>query len=683
MPGSEVENPFESDISLDPWQLEAADAWAAGDVIGPYRGTLEIFTGGGKSLIALECIRRASELAPDLRVAIVVPTVALARQWRKVITSRTSLSDQEIGELRGDRRGDLVRFRVLIAVLNSAARYLPELASDLGNRLMLVVDESHRAGAPQFSRVLDTPARFRLGLSATAEREDVDDDGMPVEYDDQILGQLLGAIVYKFDLRAARRIGWLPDFTVTHHAVELTEDERRRYDEVTRRIDDLADRLRDIGVESRLARSLMSRDGEIGQLARSYVGSVSIRKDILYRASERGRVTECLLRGLLQRPVVPRILLFHERIDQAAELYERLACDFPNSVTMEHSRLPDLQRERAIEAFASGSAPLLVSVKSLIEGIDVPEADAGISVASSASVRQRVQALGRVLRRRFDGLKKQAEMHIIYVADSVDELIYEKEDWGDLTGEAANHYLKWPAFSDQPETLSGPPRTPRPTEEQFWEAARLSLDRLPIEWPCEMPSNEWRVDSTGTVTDLSGRLVTNPQDAAKVVRLIRPQGGRFRISHRHRLIVVPDGREDSVSGWLVGQLDEIFQVAAAASDPGPLNDTGVHRAMRPGSKFHGPLDSTGGSYQIRQKGGGLIERRSPGLREFAELNASDGGDPRILNAHAVLDAWRESGHSGIKININCNGEAYYLSGGEAFFLAHVPEGFAWPDSGVV
>src|SRR3954454_20407201 len=47
-------------IELVPWQLDACDAWqnATRDE-GPWRGTLEIFTGGGKSLIALECLRRA------------------------------------------------------------------------------------------------------------------------------------------------------------------------------------------------------------------------------------------------------------------------------------------------------------------------------------------------------------------------------------------------------------------------------------------------------------------------------------------------------------------------------------------------------------------------------------------------------------------------------------------------
>jgi superfamily II DNA or RNA helicase len=681
-PATFPSNPFALDATLEPWQVEAADAWVSGDGVGPFRGTLEIFTGGGKSLIALECMRRAAESAPSLRVAIVVPTVALVRQWRRVITSRTSLADAEIGEFHSGRKGDLVRYRVLIAVLNSAAIHLPDMVGTVRDPVMLVVDESHRAGAPQFSRVLQTAAQFRLGLSATAERDDVDEDGTPIDYDEHVLGRLLGGIVHKFDLRAARRIGWLPEFTVTHHAVHLLQDEQRRYDEISRTIDDLADQLSAAGVDAASARVVATKNGETAQLARGYVGAVSLRKDLLYRASERTRVTERIVRDLRNRQPSPRILLFHERIAEATVLFKGLdAASAPGSTVLEHSRLPDSEREAALAAFADGSSPTLVSVKSLIEGIDVPDADVGISVASSTSVRQRVQALGRVLRRRFDGTVKYAEMHLLYVADSVDELIYEKEDWGDLTGQAANHYFEWAPAAENPTALEGPPRTPRPTEEQFWQQVRDTTDPLPLEWPCEWPRSEWRLDGRGTVTDLEGRLVVNPQDAVEAVSLVKPGGGRFRVSHRYRLLVVPETRSGETRAWFVGALSVPFHVAATD----PLHDaaspeaTSHDQQAADGDRFLGPLDKQGGTFHIRQRAGGTIERRKDGVREFASTEHGSAADDQAANAVNVLNAWRASGETGMKFHINRNGDAYYLAGGEAHFLAHVPEGFAWPE----
>jgi superfamily II DNA or RNA helicase len=50
-----------------------------------------------------------------------------------------------------------------------------------------------------------------LGLSATPDRGEVDDDGRPIPYDETKVARSLGRIVYQFDLRKARLEGWLPD----------------------------------------------------------------------------------------------------------------------------------------------------------------------------------------------------------------------------------------------------------------------------------------------------------------------------------------------------------------------------------------------------------------------------------------------------------------------------------------
>ncbi|WBB47437.1 DEAD/DEAH box helicase [Verrucosispora sp. WMMA2044] len=664
-------------VELAPWQLYAVETWVSGSERLAYRGTLEIFTGGGKSLIALECIRRAALLEPQLRVAIVVPTLALARQWHNVVLRHTMLDPRDVGRLDGDHKDDLQSKLILISVLNTAAERLPELAVAASAPVMLVVDECHRAGAPRFSRVLETKASFRLGLSATAERDDVDEHGLPIQYDDHVLGEKLGPLVYRFDLRAARRVGWLPEYTVHHHAVELTPEERRRYEQLTRRIDDLSERLDDSGVPNSLARQATGRPGEIGVLARSYVGTVGQRKDLLYRAGERARVATEILSGLAERAEKARALLFHERIDEAADLHRRLTeagLGFP--IGLEHSGLPGAERRDALARFAQGSTPVLVSVKSLIEGIDVPDADVGISVASSSSVRQRVQALGRVLRRRFDGRSKHAEMHILYVHDTVDEAIYAKEGWSDLTGEAVNRYWRWRPGAVDPEDRQGPPRTPRPTEDQFWESLGRTVPPEPVLWTPDLPVSEWSLDSRSSVTTVSGKLVTNPQDVARKVSLIKDGGGRFRVSSRYRLVVVPELKGGEMRAWLVGQLAEPFEfVADVGAETYPVAPV---EEPEPGAPYYGPNDRRGGSYHVRQKSGGVIERRVANGREWAVADPSDGPADLVDNVARLLHAWRRTGENGLQFHVNQAGDAYYVSGGQIRFLARVPGGFAWP-----
>ena len=147
---------------------------------------------------------------------------------------------------------------------------------------------------------------------------------------------------------------------------------------------------------------MAGRNDEVGQAARRWVQLTAERKDLLFRCTERGRIagqiTQSLFDGAPEQ--APRVIIFHERVDEAVGLFESLREALPEvPLALEHSRLRTQEREDALRTFGSGETPVLVSVKSLIEGIDVPAADTGISVASTSSVRQRVQALGRVLRR--------------------------------------------------------------------------------------------------------------------------------------------------------------------------------------------------------------------------------------------------------------------------------------------
>lgn len=660
-------------FSLFEWQREAVDAWMAADADEAGRGTLEIFTGGGKTLIALACAERAAEVSAELRLAVVVPTEALAHQWREAIVEHTHIEPSQVGLLGAGGHDDLASKRVLVAVLNTAARRLPEMAEAANGETMLVVDECHRAGAPVFARVLSTPARFRLGLSATPDREELDDDGEPLDYDEQLLGSALGRVVYRFSLRDARLAGWLPDFTVHHHAVQLLTPERVEYDHVSRQIDDLSDRISEHGGDAGRARSLITRPGELGQLAGAYVAATAKRKDLLYRARERVRVTEAVLLDTLSRRPDARVLMFHERISEAIELEARLGTDLEATVGIEHSRLPASQRRRTLDRFRDGSLQVLVSVKSLIEGIDVPSADIGISVASSSSVRQRVQSLGRVLRRTFDSTQKHAEMHVLYVADTVDELIYAKEDWSDLTGSAANYYWSWSIDEGAaPEQSPGPPRTPAPTEEQEWERLGGVFQGRPEPWFGFQPDREYSVDTTGTVRNVAGALIANPQRVAQMVESVRGRaGGRFFVTPLHHLVIVREGAQNGRL-MVAGILAQPFSTRAETAVGLSVDTT----SMRAGAPYVGPLDKTHGEYRISQKRGGVIQRDlQHGVKEFAVT--SDAPD-LAQNAERVLAAWRSVATAGMKIAVNAAWDAWYLDAGEPKFLAVVPGGFAWP-----
>lgn len=673
-------------VELAAWQVDAVEAWRKGDG-RPHTGTLEIFTGGGKTLMALACIARASEVVPDLRVAIVVPSEALARQWREVLLAHTTLTSGEIGLMGAGGRDSFGLLgtgpRVLVAVLNSAAKKLAGSIFD-PDRTMLVVDECHRAGAPKFSKVLEARARFRLGLSATPDREELDEDGEPLGYDEQVVGRKLGRVVYRWMLSDARRIGWLPSFRIHHHGLALRADERAEYEALSRRVDEAADRLTELGFDRGRIQQLRARGGEGAEAAAAYVAATSARKDLLYRAAERRVLAVRLVHELLDGGADRRIILFHERIDEAIELFDVLASDLDVASAasrvrpvVEHSRLPDRDRQMALHRFRTGEANVLVSVKSLVEGIDVPAADVGISVASSSSVRQRIQSLGRVLRRRFDDPEgKQAEMHVVYMRDTVDEVIYGKQDWSDITGDGTNTYWKW-SLDEPPvkEQLDGPPRTPKPTEDMEWKRLGGRVPERPTEWLGEFIGQEYSVDTMGTVTNPSKTVIANPQGVGRMLEVLRGRpGGRFRVTPLHRLVLAWGDDRETSGVFVIGGLGDAFEALA------PMGEGNVgsgSRPDRPGEPMPGLPDKLHGTFACRQRRGGVVERKVKGGVEWAVENDAD--NP-VLAANAVhlLQAWRVLGLPGITFHVSSDDDAWYIDAGVPRFLSRVPGGFSWP-----
>ncbi len=672
---------LKGDRSLFPWQDAAVQSWIDGDEQGPHRGTLEIFTGGGKTLIALAAFARVSSVDPATRLVVVVPTEALARQWVVTLLEQTTLAKDEVGMLGAGSRDSLSGKRALVTVLNSAAHKLPEMASSV-SPIMLVLDECHRAGAATFSKVLSTPAKYRLGLSATPTRDEVDESGLPLSYDRQIVGRRIGSVVYRFGLREARESGWLPKFTVHHHGVRLNEAERREYEQVSRKVTDAADRLTSAGLQTSQAWSLQARGGDMGPLAQAYIGALSSRKDFLYRIGERGRVAATLVAQRLgaDSSTRPRILLFHERVAEVEALYAALCIALPDAhIGIEHSELPQAARRRALSSFRSGELDVLVSVKSLVEGIDVPDADVGISVASSSSVRQRIQTLGRVLRRRFDGVEKHAEMHVIYVHDTVDQSIYGKEDWSDLTGTDENRYWIWPLDPALPPVAQAePPLKPRPTEEAEWQRLGEEVPEVPVRWLGELPNIEFSVDTRGNVSTTEGTWIANPQGVGKMVERVRGRpGGRFRITPTYGLVLVFGESGDGIVPLVAGRVLAPFQIREDAAE---TTESGSFATPGAGEVYLGPTEKTQGTFKFRQKRGGVIERRVGTLSQFARTDVL--GDERSENGRACVEAWKSLGLDGLTFYVNRLSHAWYKAEGEARFLATVPGLFLWPEADV-
>ena len=78
-----------------------------------------------------------------------------------------------------------------------------------------------------------------------------------------------------------------------------------------------------------------------------------------------------------------------------------------------HAMLERSDRRDVFDAFRDGDFSVIAAPKLLDEGIDVPDADLAIVLASSRSRRQMVQRMGRVVRKKPDGRK--ARLAVLFV----------------------------------------------------------------------------------------------------------------------------------------------------------------------------------------------------------------------------------------------------------------------------
>lgn len=333
------------------WQREALNVWEQNG----RRGIVGAVTGGGKTVFALSAIAHAKiETA-----LIVVPTIALLEQWWDETAAFFNLRLDDINVIRGRPR--MRAGTINLAVMNTAAKIQP-----ISSNLFLIVDECHKAASPKLRAVLELPKHAALGLSATPERPY--DEGL-----EEILVPALGPVLYRYTYREALADKVIVPFYLKNIIFDLEPDSQREYDKLTRAIARSIDRF---GPEAPESVGLMMRRARVLNLSMARV-----RLTLRLVAQHRGR----------------RILIFHESVEACILIHQVLS---ENSVKagIYHSKINMRERAETLAAYRSGSIEVLVTCRALDEGFNVPETEIGIIAASTATRRQRIQRLGRVLR---------------------------------------------------------------------------------------------------------------------------------------------------------------------------------------------------------------------------------------------------------------------------------------------
>lgn len=467
---------FPEGFELYEWQQNAVSKWYADGQDTPrHQGIAQVVTGAGKTVMALEVICQWLNNQSEGKVTVVVPTRVLMRQWLTELTTTLNVPIDEIGWAGGGHKDSFEDCRIMVSIVNSAIKndYLQQqLQTANYSDHLLIADECHRYTGDTFSNVLQYPKDASLGLSATPLSQSDE-----TTESDRLLLDELGDIFYQLTYDQGISRGLIPEFTIKYVGFDLADPERQEYDALSQKV---SDAVKDI--QQQYDHRLYELRGSFAQKLQTiranserptpaigdYFRYTQDRRELVANAVARQAITLQLLQDAIENE--DKTIVFQERINQLEQLiaphdsrgrnvrsgelsdedenyrtrlYDRFeglktvdkemedlfadADYWPVMYHSGHSR--EIWNDIAMEWFREDDmANVMLSVKALVEGVDVPSADVGIVRVSSSSIRQRIQTLGRILRTG-EGASKESILYVLYARDTVDERIFKEYDW--------------------------------------------------------------------------------------------------------------------------------------------------------------------------------------------------------------------------------------------------------------
>lgn len=318
-----------------------------------FNGTIEAATGFGKSRVGLLTINRFRRIKPNSTVLVIVPTIDLMCQWKGLLQKNY---------LQG----------VDVMVINTA--YKEERFYDY-----YILDEAHRYGAPEFSRIFEFIQNSpTLLLTATLQRN----DGM----DKMLLAK--APLVGRVSIDECIQNKWVSPYTIFNLAVPFTADELSAYTSANTNFKKCAAYIGGLPEAMSL---LKIGTPEQKRMAAAFMRFMRLRKTLCQTAQNKLQVVlDCLQRFNTRRTVI-----FSEDIAFADSVYNAI----PETTVLLHSKLKASERKIAKSTFETDKTKMvLATVKAANEGIDIPDLSLAIIAAGNSQKRDMIQRIGRTIR---------------------------------------------------------------------------------------------------------------------------------------------------------------------------------------------------------------------------------------------------------------------------------------------
>lgn len=382
-----------------PYSLPAGSSkWVHQDIavktfLEKEHGILAMATGTGKTVTAMKIINKLFDSGEIRRVVITMYGNDLLDQW--AIQIRENYKNKQINYHYASQK--MMKDFVMhpddsILILSRDSRNLSKLLDlfdrlpgDYRNDTLFVFDEVHGAGSNTFVENLSgrlSPYRYRLGLSATPERE-YDEAG-----NDFLLNEI-GEVIFEFTLQDAIQKGILCEFNDISLPYVLTEEEKLKKRKII------------------AAFNAKKESGEPVDEKDIFTQLALVNKTAVNKLEE----FESLIS---QRPeLLQKCIIFVQTMEYGAKLQEILV----RYSDKYHTYYADDEKIN-LENFAAGKIDCLLTCKKVSEGIDISSVTNIILFSSDRSRLVTTQRIGRALRLDKNTPEKKATVVDFVIEDS-------------------------------------------------------------------------------------------------------------------------------------------------------------------------------------------------------------------------------------------------------------------------
>jgi superfamily II DNA or RNA helicase len=337
------------------------------------KGVLNMATGTGKTRTALRICKELIELREIETIIISTSGNDLLDQWySNVIKVSNSLLRNKFTILRnynGYKDKEYFSLNPVWNLIIVSRQELPEVISgvgtNVGEKTLLIHDEVHGLGSPgnrEKLSGLSDEIRFRLGLSATPDRE-YDEDG------NKFILEHIGPTIFEFGLKEAIERGILCPFNYYAIEYDVTSEDREKLKRIRGRYELLKNS----------SNPMSQKDFS---MAISDVYKTSKAKIPLFEEFISSN------KSLLNRSII--FVATMEYGKEVLETVHKFSPDFHSYFSGEASEI--------LERFANGELECMITCHRLSEGIDIHSLNNVIIFSSDRSKLELIQRIGRSLR---------------------------------------------------------------------------------------------------------------------------------------------------------------------------------------------------------------------------------------------------------------------------------------------